>query len=785
LPPRTRQTDDGFVRGFVLQPTYRVESGRPVVHLYGRLEDGRSFLVRDGRHAPHFYVEAQHAERARALGARPLTAERKVTLESRPVVRVEAPTPADVPPLRERLTRAGIACHEADVRFAMRFLIDRGIRGALSIEGEARPSAGIDAVFDDPVVMPGDWTPRLLVLSVDIETDPAARRLLSIGLHGCGTSEVLLLTPAGWACPPDATLFPTEKELLLGFCQRVRSLDPDVLTGWNVVDFDLAVLAGIAARLGVALELGRGPGELRLRAGGGVRGARVQASVPGRVVLDGIALLRGAFVRMEDYSLDAVAREVLGEGKILAGHDRADEIMRLFEDDRPRLVEYNRTDARLALAILDRLRLVELAVERSLLTGLPLDRVSSSIAAFDFLYLSELGRRGVVAPGVRADAEVLPMGGGHVLEPLPGLHANVVVLDFKSLYPSLIRTFQIDPFNLLRDGTQAEADHDSIEAPNGAVFRRQTGILTAILDELMPQRDAAKRTGDGVKSHAIKILMNSFYGVLGTPASRFYDPRLANAITSFGRELLLWCKERIEAGGCRVLYGDTDSLFVESREPEPAAARRLGETLAAQLTRELASHIARTWRVESRLELQFERLYLRLYLPAVRHGTAGARKRYAGLVEGTKEPRVVFTGMEAVRGDWTDLAREVQRELFARLFADSPLKDYLRDVVAAVRAGRLDDRLVYRKSLRKAPEAYTATTPPHVAAARKMARQSRGRIAYVMTAFGPEPERERQSPFDYEHYVEKQVRPVAEPVLALLGLDFATVIGDDRQLLLF
>jgi len=819
----------GPVRGFVLQPTYRVESGRPVVHLYGRLEGGRGFLVRDHRPVPYFYVEEADAPRARALGARPLAPAGRVTLEGRPVLRVEVPAPSDTPPLRERLTRAGVACHEADVRFAMRYLIDRGIRGSLAVRGEARAVPGIGLVFDDAEVEPADWSPRLDVLSFDIETDPRAERLLSIGLHGAGASEVLLLTPPGTDCPPDAVAFATEKQLLAGFCRRVRELDPDVLTGWNVVDFDLRVLARLAGRLGVPLELGRGPGPLRLRPDGSARGTRL-ADVPGRVVLDGIFLLRGAFVRMEDYSLDAVARAVLGEGKSLAGHGRSEEILRLFEEDRPRLVEYNRTDARLALAILEKLHLVELAVERSRLTGMPPDRVSSSIAAFDFLYLSELGRRGVVAPSVRAVEAVEPMGGGHVLEPRPGLYANVAVLDFKSLYPSLIRTFQIDPLTLVRPGSPAP-DPDPIVAPNGAAFSRRRGILTEMLDTIMPEREAARRAGDKVKSHAIKILMNSFYGVLGTPACRFYDPRLANAITSFGREVLLWCKERIEAGGRRVLYGDTDSLFVETEpagpdgeqrtlppawgdasecsdasratassdafrciggigwgvdeETAPARARRLGERLATDLTRELAAHVARSWRVESRLELQFDRLYSRLYLPAVRHGTGGARKRYAGLVEGPGGPRVVFTGMEAVRGDWTDLAKDVQRELFDRLFSDRPVDAYLRQVVADLRAGRLDDRLVYRKALRKDPAAYTATTPPHVAAARKMGRTGRGRIAYVVTVAGPEPARERRSPIDHEHYVEKQVRAVAEPVLALLGLDFSRVVGDDRQLTLF
>jgi DNA polymerase-2 len=772
------------LRGFILQPTYRVETGGPVVHLFGRLESGRPFLVRDRRLVPHFYVEKSDAARARELGARRQVPTDRVTLLGRPVVRVEVTEPADTPPLRNRLEKAGVRTYEADIRFAMRYLIDRGIRGSLEIRGAGREGPGLGLVFEDPEIAPADWTPRLSVLSLDIETDPAARRLLAVSLHGCGASEVLLLAPRGRQCPDGARPFGTEKDLLAGLRARVRELDPDVLTGWNVVDFDLAVLDRLAVRHGMPLELGRGPGTLRLRAQGGPRGAR-QATIPGRVVLDGIQLLRGAFVRMEDYGLDAVARSVLGEGKTLSGRDRAEEILRLFEEDRERFVEYSRTDARLALEVIERLRLVELAVERSRLTGLPIDRVASSIAAFDFLYLSELGRRGIVAPSVRSEAEIVePQAGGHVLEPVPGLYTNVAVLDFRSLYPSLIRTFEIDPLNLVRPEA-GQADADPIVAPNGAAFARRKGLLSGILDELMPRREEARGAGDTVKSHAIKILMNSFYGVLGTPACRFHDPRLANAITSFGREVLLWCQRRIEANGRRVLYGDTDSLFVETGEADTAAARAFGEGLAAALNRDLARHIAERWRVTSRLELVFDRLYLRLCLPAVRHGTAGARKRYAGLVEAKDGPRVVFTGMEAVRGDWTDLARDVQRELYARLFADRPVVEYLREVIADLRTGRFDDRLVYRKSLRKAPEAYTATTPPHVAAARKMAGKTRGRVAYVITTDGPEPADDRRHPIDHEHYVEKQLRAVAEPVLALLDQDFADVSGSRKQLSLF
>jgi DNA polymerase-2 len=497
---------------------------------------------------------------------------------------------------------------------------------------------------------------------------------------------------------------------------------------------------------------------------------------------------------MERYSLDHVAREVLGEGKIHAGGDRAAQILHDFKHERERFVEYNRTDARLVTEILERLGLVELAVERSRLTGMPLDRVGASIAAFDFLYLSELHRRQIGAPTVGAPGhEGEPhTGGGHVLEPTPGLYEHVLVVDFQSLYPSIIRTFEIDPLGYLPGRHSFEGDPTDptspIVAPNGAAFRRDHGILPRLLDDLVPRREAAKKAGDKVASQAIKILMNSFYGVLGTPACRFHNGAIATAITAFGQELLLWSRDRIESYGHRVLYGDTDSLFFEAgieRGGDAGEALRIGEAVVERLNSDLAAYVQTRWGVESRLQLELEKLFLRLFLPPMRHSSAGARKRYVGLMEQDGEEHVVFTGMEVVRRDWTELARRVQRELYRRLFLDLPVEAYLKTVVREVREGAHDDLLVYLKGLGKDLDDYTASTPPHVVAARKMRRKPGRLIAYVITERGPEPAEERRSPFDYDHYVQKQLRPVAEPVLHLLELEFDKVIGDDRQLELF
>jgi DNA polymerase II len=774
------------VRGFILQASYRIATTRegaqsPVVHLYGRLEDGGTFLVRDDRDKPHFYIQVKDAARARQLRIPEPKPTDKQTLAGEPVVRIETATPQDVPPIRDRLHAAGIDTFEADVRFAVRYLIDRSVKGGCEIEGESTPGGnGLTAIFHNPVLRPAQVKIEPRVLSFDIETDGRGERLLAISLFAPGLDEVLIVDGSEREMPENATKCVNESAALTAFCDRIRTFDPDVITGWNTIDFDFTVLQKIAARLQHPFQLGRDAGALRIRKAEGFFGSS-QATIPGRLVLDGIALLRGAFVRMDDYSLDAVSREVLGEGKAVKGdvRDRIGEIMHNYKNDLPAFALYARTDARLAYQIVEKLDLIRLSFARSQLAGMTPDRVSAAIASFDFVYLTELTKEGAVAPTVRSDEprDLTVQQGGHVLEPVTGLHRNVWVFDFKSLYPSVIRTFNIDPLSFVPEPRPGD---DLIRTGEGA-FSRVPAILPALLDELFPRREAAKSAGDDVASNAIKILMNSFYGVLGTRACRFYNPAIANAITGTGKDLLLWSKRWFEDAGFRVLYGDTDSLFVASGMPNAEQARERGQQLAAKLNDDLTSHIRARWRVQSRLELKFEKLYLRLFLPQARNSTRGATKRYAGLRHGKADSKVEFVGLEVVRRDWTALAKQVQRELYQRLFTDQPVDIYLANVVKDVRSGVLDEQLVYLKNLRKDAEDYTAT-PPHVAAARKSPQASGRLIRYVMTTAGPEPIDNIRHPIDREHYIVKQVQPVAEPVLAALGLDFTRVIGDRRQM---
>ena len=198
---------------------------------------------------------------------------------------------------------------------------------------------------------------------------------------------------------------------------------------------------------------------------------------------------------------------------------------------------------------------------------------------------------------------------------------------------------------------------------------------------------------------------------------------------------------------------------------------------------DLRKHILQVANVESRLELEFEKLYTKLFLASVRGGSSGARKRYAGQRLG--HGQIEFVGMEVVRRDWTELAKTVQRNLFKRLFDGDEVVSYLQATVAGLRAGEFDDLLVYKKGLRKPVSSYTANIPPHVQAVKKSAAPVPRVVSYVITGNGPELVSEMTALPDREHYLARQVQPVAEPVLEALGLQFSQVIGDDRQIDLF
>lgn len=699
--------------------------------------------------------------------------------------------------LAKRLGDAGIVIYEADLRPPERYLMERFITAPVTFSGQESADGSLHDVHLRPRP---HYRPRLKLVSLDIETDVRGE-LYSIALEGCGERQVYMLGPANGGNGEAER----KRDFALDYCAGVEELlealnrwlarhDPDAIIGWNLVQFDLRILQRHAERLGVPLLLGRGGEPLGWRAHGS-NPNHFFASAAGRLIIDGIEALRQATWRFDSFSLENVARELLGEGKAIDNpYQRIEEIDRLFAEDKPALARYNLKDCELVSRIFAKTELIDFLLERASVTGLPADRSGGSVAAFSHLYLPRMHRLGFVAPNLVEGRGGEDSPGGFVMDSRPGLYDSVLVLDFKSLYPSIIRTFLVDPVGLVAGLCETEAQ--TVPGFRGARFSRTRHALPDMVERVWQGREAAKRDGNGPLSQALKIIMNSFYGVLGSRGCRFFDPRLASSITLRGHEIMRRTRELIEAEGYTVIYGDTDSTFVwlgSAHEEDDAHA--IGRHLTERVNRWWAQHLDSEHGLTSALELQYETHFRRFLMPTIRGAEEGSKKRYAGLVrDADGDERVVFKGLETVRADWTPLAKRFQQELYRRIFLGEPFRDYVRDYVSRTLAGEFDERLVYRKRLRRRLDAYRRNVPPHVRAARmadelndRLGRprqyQHGGWIRYVITVAGPEPLEAHRSALDYQHYLSRQLQPVADAILPFVDADFANLI--DRQLGLF
>ena len=834
------------IRGFVVHCYADIRRDR--LYLTGRLEDGRSFAAAENKWRPSLHVSESECDRAEhvlssikfetgrpELGA--FDGREKLRLISFFHYR-------DYRAAGKLLEQAGISSPDADLKAPDAYCISRQIRGPVELEGGTRPGRLVDLVFPDPEIRSAvDCKVALRIASVDIETDVENGTILAAGLSVDGgepsANKGLVRVLAPGITPPECAargnisgggvfFHSSEASLLGAFLEDVQKADPDVITGWNFLDFDFPRLAGRCAFLHIPFMLGRSGDEAKYfppskdewvsgEAGPDSRRRSAAALVPGRQVLDALRVFRsgpkGSAGRDSwdntGFALETVAQSVLGEGKLIAsaGADKIAELKELYRNDPVRFGEYCLRDADLVLRILGKTGLFRLTMERASLTGVSLDKAWTSVVSFERVYGMELRRRLVAPVPFDPRRSVSGAAGGTVLEPLPGIFPNVAVFDFRSLYPTIMLSFNIDPlaheraFAHVRDGA---ADSEPIVAPNGAAFSRERGILPELIERYFAARRRALEAGDEEASFVYKILMNSFYGVLGTSSCRYGRTELAGAITSFARKWLHFSRDWFTREGYRVIYGDTDSLFVETNLGDSAGYADFlewGKNLSGRLNASLKETVKKEYGLESFMELRFEKAYRRFMIPPLRGAGAESRdlrntvrgraKGYGGyLLDPKGSLSVEVKGMEAVRSDYTPLARRIQIELLELVFSgklreascgDRPfggedLKNHVNGILNDLRLGKLDGELVYRKRLSRAPEAYTASTPPQVKAARALGwKDRRGTVEYVWTVNGPEPsadERRRPLPhsaLDYDHYADTQILPTARSIAAAAG----------------
>jgi len=781
--------------GFPLTRRQRDHRGRLQLSYWLRTATGAEEVVIEGESAVAFMRASDQAKATallsglRGCSLRPLALH---SLAHESVCGLYADNLADWHEALKRLQQAAIGLMEEDVRPVDRYLIERGIFAGARVVDKTDTDINTAPKRQRPALVRDSFIPSLTQLSLDIETTLRADRILSIALQ-CGDQEVVLFN-GDIAPAPGLVPCRGERALLVALMEQIRRLDPDLLIGWNVIGFDLRVLDQRAKALGVRLCLGRDEQPLRVEQS---QTGRWFARLNGRVVLDGIDTLKGATWHFERYGLEYVARELLGRGKLIdTPDDRGQEIQRLYAEDPAALVRYNLEDCRLVTDIFAKAELVPYLLERARLTGLALDKVGGSSQAFDNLYLPRLHRAGFVAPEYASGQGDLEVPGGFVMDSRPGLYRHVLVLDFKSLYPSIIRSFQIDPLGLAmgtREGAPPEA---LVPGFHHAIFDRRHTLLPAIIERLWQARDAAKRDGNSALSQAIKIQMNACYGVLGSKVCRFFDQRLSGSITLRGHQILQQTAEHIEATyGHTVIYGDTDSVFVWLGDDwADVDTDAHGERLATELNRWWCDQLRMRFDIDSAMELQYEAHYSRFLMPRMRHSEKGSKKRYAGLKrQADGHESMVFRGLESVRTDWTPLAREFQQALYACIFHEKPWQQMLQQQVHQLRSGECDTALVYRRRIRQPLTDYIRNRPPHVRAAMQLELQRSAQglpayyavgdsVAYVMTVSGPEPVELLRSPIDYQHYMDKQLLPVADTILPFIGESFAQLVAPQIDL---
>jgi len=709
---------------------------------------------------------------------------------------------------RSYLKQHNIKCYEDDFRPDERYLMERYITADLEFIG--KPTKRDNFIqYQQVKCKPLDKAKsdvKLEMVSLDIECSMAGD-LYSIGLYSKSCSCVFMIGQKEENIQikeneDDYIVWlHNEKELLEALLCWIKQYDPDLIIGWNVINFDFDLLQKRYDLYNIKFAIGRDGSSPYWRKNRNSDQKYIE--IAGRVVLDGIDLLKSATYNFPSFSLDNVANTLLGIGKKVDDVDnRLKEIADNFHHNKPALAAYNLEDCRLVWLIFEKTELLQFAMLRAQLTGLEINRVGGSVAAFTNLYLPKLHRSGYIAPNMGDGESDLISPGGYVMDSIPGLYDNVLVLDFKSLYPSIIRSFNIDPMGLIEGLLEQEQEQENeapIEGFDGAYFSRDKHFLPDIIKSLWLERDKAKHDKNAALSQAIKIIMNSFYGILGSTGCRFFDPRLSGSITKRSHALLKTTKEWIEEQGYQVIYGDTDSIFVHVGSNKTLEqSRSLGQKLQDLINNKMDKLLVEKFNIISELEIEFETHFSKFLMPTIRGLEIGTKKRYAGMIihtneQGINEQQMVYKGLETVRTDWTELAKEFQQTLYKKVFNNEPTRQYIKDMVACTLAGEFDHKLLYRKRIRRKLNEYVKNVPPHVKAARladllnneqnkPLKYQNKGWIEYYMTLNGPQAKEHFNAPLDYQLYIDRQLAVVADAILPFVGTSFSEITNTQMNL---
>ncbi|QLH74684.1 MAG: DNA polymerase II [Methanomassiliicoccales archaeon] len=776
-----------------------------VVEIYGHTRDGRSIvaldLIKDQMEKrPYCFIVSEDPDLDEFLRARREVLDvRRVTLfhrgADRSCVRVTVRLPKHVKQLRED-TRIRGEFLAADIPFYLRYIYNNDLGSCIKVFGRKVEKGNYTA---DLVVEVGRtetveaFNPPLRVLSFDIENSlkDINDGKVMIGEIDSETEEapdefynkriltICCVLQVGKEIVERASFRGSERKMLEEFTEYIRSRDPDIISGYNIEGYDLRVIEKRATQLGVPLRWGRD--------GSSLNGRRDQKynkpvwEVTGRLIVDAWWAVK-MDLRPKQETLNAVSMQLLGgETKLDVDPRKMDEE---WEKNSDRVVEYCTRDAELSLRILNKLERVRKIMDLATVSKLPLEDVmkNRSSLLIDSILIRQADRSGVGVPmtkSFRDDEEAIE--GGYVHEIEPGLYHWVCVLDFKSMYPSIIIAKNICFTTLSPDG--------KIVSPNGVHFldkAQREGLLPNILVRLMKERDDTKRRMKEAKDkdeeqyydglqQAIKILMNSFYGVFASSFYRFTDKNIGSSITAFARETTKGIIQNLEREGYKVIYSDTDSVFVKSPDEDLEGAKAFGMRMAERFSKEGGM-------------LEFEKIMESMF-------SHGKKKRYVGRTVWPKKELVV-RGYEMRRTDSFDLQAETLQAVFDRILdgdIDGAMK-VARSSVQEVLQGKVDPRkLVISKGCKAFSSYANPDSQATVQAAKKLISMGYQfvpgmKVSWIVTNSRRTPQevtpwvegRPFEGTPDWRYYAERVAQTVSR-VTEVWGLDDRSLMSGNTQ----
>ncbi|KUK44269.1 MAG: DNA-directed DNA polymerase [Methanothrix sp.] len=854
--------------------------GFPVVQLFGTTPEGKPATVKVSGFLPYFYARVDEKRLEEAIeGMRAMDLEAEVVERFRPVgyqktpqrmLKVIAKDPKSVRVYRENvLSVSGVLeVYETDVLFKNRFLIDQDLGGMRWAKVEELVTEGPVPFTSLQPVEAGDNNLKsranapLRHLAFDIECLPLHGAMpnpenspvimVSLGFYPpYKGQEDLVLVGREVDCPrSDVLCCSGEREMLARFIEILKDYDPDVIAGYNSNEFDFPYLEERMKRLNLDARVGRDRSPWRLRKI--VNQTRVE--ITGRIVVDLLPLVRSSF-SLKRYTLRNASFELLGVEKHDVEPKEMEALWAASGEEFARLVSYSRRDSYLALHLLLDLKLLDKYIALAQTSGSLLQDVidgGQTGMVENFLFRKFQERRRVIPPKPDTDlsstraAQSFELKGGAVLEPRRGLVEDVVILDYRSLYPSIMMAHNLCYSTVVIDDRPPSG---VLKSPSGGEFVDPSvspGIVPGVLSDLLDQRtdikrrmkaaDDEDRTLLDAQQYALKILLNSFYGYSGYARARLYSLPLANAVTSFGRSNILNTKAMVEEIGSiyvkdgqallpaemreaagdsfpaagagevkkfdlSVVYGDTDSVFVRLKpHGEHGAKPSLGE--AELVGGKIAETV--TSRLPPPMELVFEAF--------ARRGLFLVKKRYALWVfekVGMEwRDKIKVRGMETVRRDWCELTSKTLNRCLELVLQEGKVDEAVELARSVIdRLQRLDlqndseilDDLILTRRYTKSSSAYK-NKQPHVQLAEKMRARGgpipsvgdrvpfvilRGKGLFVDRAEDPSYSLENDLKIDTDYYIEKQILPPLLRLLSPFGVSREQLVCSPEQQRLF